>query len=131
MSAKTSVRAYSSDIREKIVHAYENSEGSQREIARRFDVSLGFVRDLLKRYRQTGILDPKKPGGCVSKIDRESMRLIRQLASDNRLPLSRICQVLAEDRHLIVSRSTVWRVLRRSNLRSNSFKGDTQKQLYG
>ena len=125
------MRAYSSDIREKIVHAYENSEGSQREIARRFDVSLGFVRDLLKRYRQTGILDPKKPGGCVSKIDRESMRLIRQLASDSRLPLSRICQVLAEDRHLIVSRSTVWRVLRRSNLRSNSFKGDTQKQLYG
>ena len=126
------MRAYSSDIREKIVHAYENSEGSQREIARRFDVSLSFVRDLLKRYRQTGILDPKKPGGCVSKIDRESMRLIRQLASDNdRLPVSRICQVLAEHRHLIVSRSTVWRVVRRSNLRANSFKGDTQKQLYG
>ena len=115
VSAK-SMRAYSTDIRGKIIHAYESGEESQRQIARRFDVSLSFVRDLLRQYRETGIVDPKKPGGSVPKIDYESSKLITRLVEDNEhLPLSRICQVLAEERQLRVSRSTVWRAIRKSN----------------
>jgi transposase len=110
------MRAYSNDIRGKIIHAYESGEESQRQIARRFDVSLSFVRDLLRQYRETGIVDPKKPGGSVPKIDSESRKLIIRLVEDNEhLPLSRICQVLAEERQLRVSRSTVWRAMRKSN----------------
>ena len=113
------MRAYSTDIRGKIIHAYESGGESQRQVARRFDVSLSFVRDLLRQYRETGIVDPKKPGGSVPKIDNESHQLIRQLVEDNeRLPLSRICQVLAEERKLKVSRSTVWRAIRKSYRRS-------------
>jgi putative transposase len=121
-SAK-SMRAYSTDIRGKIVHAYETGTGSQRQIARRFDVSLSFVRDLLRQYRETGIVDPKKPGGSEPKIDSESRRLITRLVEDNEhLPLSRICQVLAEERQLRVSRTTVWRAIRKSNrFRVSSF----------
>ena len=115
------MRAYSTDIRGKIIHAYETGGESQRQVARRFDVSLSFVRDLLRQYRETGIVDPKKPGGSVPKIDNESHRLIRQLVEDNeRLPLSRICQVLAEERKLKVSRSTVWRAIRKSHRRPMS-----------
>jgi transposase len=110
------MRAYSIDIRGKIVHAYETGTESQRQIARRFDVSLSFVRDLLRQYRETGIVDPKKPGGSMPKIDSESRRLITRLVEDNEhLPLSRICQVLAEERQLRVSRSTVWRAIRKSH----------------
>lgn len=112
------MRAYSIDIRGKIIHAYESGAESQRQIARRFDVSLSFVRDLLRQYRETGIVDSKKTGGSVPKIDNESHRLIRQLVEDNEhLPLSRICQVLAEERQLKVSRSTVWRAIRKSHRR--------------
>jgi putative transposase len=109
------MRAYSKDIRGKIIHAYESGTESQRQVARRFDVSLSFVRDLLRQYRETGIVDPKKPGSSVPKIDNESHQLIRQLVEDDEhLPLSRICQVLAEERQLKVSRSTVWRAIRKS-----------------
>ena len=40
---------YSSDLRQRILTAYQAHEGSQRELAQRFKVSLSFVRDLLRR----------------------------------------------------------------------------------
>jgi Transposase and inactivated derivatives len=42
--------AYSEDLRRKVVQAYVNREGSLRTVARRFKVSLRFVRDLIQRY---------------------------------------------------------------------------------
>jgi transposase len=49
------MRPYSTDFRLKVVRAYEHGEGSQRDLARIFGVSLSFIQDLLQRYRQTGI----------------------------------------------------------------------------
>lgn len=50
---------YSLDLRRKIVEAYENREGSQRELAKRFHVSLAFLQRLLKRYNNEGTIAPK------------------------------------------------------------------------
>ena len=41
---------YSIDLRQKILSAWENKEGTQRELAERFKVSLSFIRDFLRRY---------------------------------------------------------------------------------
>jgi transposase len=46
--------AYSIDLRQKILSAWQNKEGTQRELAKRFKVSLSFLRDFLCRYRETG-----------------------------------------------------------------------------
>src|SRR4051812_41799744 len=54
---------YSKDLRERIAAAVDEGEGSQREIARIFRVSLTFVFRLLKRRRDAGTLDPKSHGG--------------------------------------------------------------------
>jgi len=56
-------KPYSIDLREKIVAAYENKEGSMQKLANRFKVSKNFVADLLKRVKQTGICAPKTHGG--------------------------------------------------------------------
>ena len=45
--------AYSIDLRQKILIAWPNKEGRQRELAKRFKVSLSFLRDFLRRYRET------------------------------------------------------------------------------
>lgn len=37
------MKAYSTDLREKVMNAYNNREGSQRELAKRFSVSLSNV----------------------------------------------------------------------------------------
>ncbi len=56
-------KPYSIDLREKIVTAYENQEGSMQKLAKRFEVSKNFVADLLKRFKQTGQVAPKPHGG--------------------------------------------------------------------
>ena len=57
------MRPYSSDFRLKVVRAHERGEGSQRDLARLFGVSLSFVHDHLQRYRRTGSVEPKPHGG--------------------------------------------------------------------
>ena len=39
--------AYSEDLRSRVIAAWEAKEGSQRQVAQRFKVSLSFVRNLL------------------------------------------------------------------------------------
>jgi transposase len=56
-------KPYSIDLREKIVEAYENKEGSMRKLAKRFKVSKNCVAELLKRVKQTGQVAPKPHGG--------------------------------------------------------------------
>ncbi len=55
---------YSKDLRERVAAAVDRGEGSQREIARRFRVSLTFVFRLLRRRRDADTLAPKPHGGC-------------------------------------------------------------------
>ena len=57
------MKAYSVDLRQKIVDAYNQREGSQRQLARRFRVSLTFIENLLKRYRTDGTVKPRAHGG--------------------------------------------------------------------
>src|SRR4051794_39014777 len=54
---------YSQDLRQRVLDSVERHEGSLRQIARRFLVSLSFVVRLLQRHRRTGSLDPKPHGG--------------------------------------------------------------------
>ena len=54
---------YSQDLRQRVIDCVERNEGSLRQIARRFVVSLSFVVRLLQLYRRTGSLDPKAPAG--------------------------------------------------------------------
>src|SRR5512134_2783368 len=72
--------AYSEDLRRKVVAAYAQREGSMRVLARRFKVSLGFVRDLLKRYRATGEIKPRAyRRGVKPKVDAAGEHYLREL----------------------------------------------------
>ena len=54
---------YSMDIRERVAAAIDEGEGSERQIAKRFRVSVSFVTRLLQRRRDAGTLAPKPHGG--------------------------------------------------------------------
>jgi len=47
-------KTISLDLRERIVAAYDNDEGTQQELAHRFKVSWDFVKKLFKQRRRTG-----------------------------------------------------------------------------
>nr|MCC5636606.1 helix-turn-helix domain-containing protein [Nostoc sp. CHAB 5844] len=53
------MKAYSLDFRQKIFDTYLSGGISQRQLAKRFGVSLSFVEKLLKQYRETESVAPK------------------------------------------------------------------------
>lgn len=64
------MRAYSDDLRERIVAAVERGDHSLRELARLFSVSLSCIVRLLQRQRRTGSVQPAPhKGGPAPKLD--------------------------------------------------------------
>jgi hypothetical protein len=55
--------SYSMDLRERLAAAIDEGEGSERQIAKRFRVSVSFCTRLLQRRRDAGTLAPKPYGG--------------------------------------------------------------------
>ena len=77
------MRAYSIDLRQKVVEAYDRGVGSQRQIAESFGVSRSFVEKLLQRRRTTGDITPlPQGGGGKPALDAEALTLVRQLLKD-------------------------------------------------
>lgn len=58
------MRPYSNDLRERVATAVDRRDGSLRQIACRFCVSLSFVVRLLQRRRDADTLEPKPHGGA-------------------------------------------------------------------
>ena len=50
------MKALSLDLRERIVASYDVGEGTRQDVAKRYRVSLGMVKKLLRQRRQTGDL---------------------------------------------------------------------------
>lgn len=55
--------SYSEDLRQRVVDTIERGDGSVRQVASRFLVSVSFVIRLLAHYRTTNSVEPKKHGG--------------------------------------------------------------------
>ncbi len=76
------MRAYSNDLRERIVAAVQRGEHSLRQIAHLFSVSLSCVVRLLQHQRRTGSVRPKPHPGAPRKLDAAAdarlLELVRQ-----------------------------------------------------
>ena len=57
------MKAYSTDLRQRIVAACDARDGTRLRIAARFSVSIHLVRKLLRQRRDTGCIAPKPRGG--------------------------------------------------------------------
>jgi transposase len=53
------MKAYSLDLRQKILDVYNEGNISQRQLAKLFHVSLSFIQKILKQYRKTGNIAPQ------------------------------------------------------------------------
>src|SRR3954447_17871006 len=71
---------YSQDLRQRILETVERGEGSLRQIARRFLVSLSFVTRLLQLHRSTGSPQPRPHGGGnPAKLSPQDLERLREL----------------------------------------------------
>lgn len=57
------MKAYSTDLRQKIIEVCQRGQATQRAIAELFGVSVSFVEKFLQRYCTTGAITPKLHGG--------------------------------------------------------------------
>jgi transposase len=74
---------YSQDLRQRILETVERGDGTLRQIAERFLVSVSFITRLLQLRRSTGSVEPRPHGGgnpaVLSPEDLERLReVIRQ-----------------------------------------------------
>ncbi|MBW4457378.1 MAG: IS630 transposase-related protein [Nostoc indistinguendum CM1-VF10] len=112
------MKAYSTDLRQKVIDAYKNQEGSQRHLAKRFSVSLTFIQKLVKRYRISKTVEPNAHGGGnTAKLNSEQIGLIMTLVEeDNDAILVELCSRLEERTGVKVSRATMGRMTQKLNL---------------
>lgn len=109
------MRAHHTDLRQRIVDAYRNCEGSVRELAVRFKVAPRTVQNYLNLVRDTGSVEPRPHGGgSASKLDDAGMREVRAVVAEkNDRTLAEIAGELDRRCDVRVGVSTVWRILRR------------------
>lgn len=109
------MKPYSNDLRSKILQAYRNGEGSLRDIAQRFSVSLNCVWLLWQRYRATGSIHPKPHGGGQpSVMTEERLSILRELVEQhNDATLRELRDAFQQRTGLPVSRGTLSRALKR------------------
>ena len=106
------------DLRQRVLAAYQDKEGSMRHLSERFKVSLSFVRDLTRQYRQTGTVAPKPHGGsAIAKLGVAQLPIVRALVEDQPdALLEELCERFAEKTGVMVSISTMHRAVHRLKL---------------
>lgn len=112
------MKAYSNDLRRKIVAAYERGRRSQREIAELFGVSPATVRNFVRRKRERGTPDVlPRGGGPRALLDDDARDQLRRLiASSPDATLEEARVHLERETGVRVGRTTVWRALVRLRL---------------
>ena len=112
------MKPYSCDLRQKVINAHNQKEGSQRQLAKRFSVSLSFVQSLLRRYRSSGTVEPlAHGGGQIPKLNNEQLALVGLLVeSNNDATLVELCDRLEQQTQVKISRSSMGRITQKLNL---------------
>jgi len=107
------MRAYSLDLRERIVAAVAAGE-AQSAAARRFGVAVATVGNYLRLRRATGSLAPRpRPGGQPEIGPARYPALLTQMRADPDATLAQHCMTWAEREGQVVSVSTMGRTIAR------------------
>ena len=117
-SKLTAMRAYSLDLREKVVVAVERGDFTIAEVAALFGVGQTFVKKMLRQHRETGDLSPRPhSGGQTARLSDKHLKLLRREVERSPDKTAAALRDHLEDRAgLTVSRPTVTRALARLGL---------------
>src|SRR5215467_10117412 len=109
------MRAYSTDLRERIVRAVEGGMTKSRA-ARTFSVSLATVKNYLRQLHHTGSLAPQPIPGRPREIARhQDAALVAQLRSHPDATLDEQCKRWETEQGTRLSTATMSRAIARVN----------------
>ncbi len=109
-------RACSTDLRERVLAAYEAGEGSQAEMARRFRISERTVSRWLRAARVDGRRAPKAPGHRRTPLGGQGVALAELVAEQNDATLAEYAERLTARAGVKRSLATVCRALKAMGL---------------
>jgi transposase len=115
------MKAYSNDLRQRVVAAYDAREGTQEQVAARFAVSTSRVRKLLRQRRTTGSIEPRPHGGGHAKaFDAPAEAQLRQaVRNDTDATLEELGRLAG----VACSASAVYRALDRLGITRKKSRG--------
>lgn len=129
------MQAYSLDLRQRVVSAYENGVETILEVAERFSVSPSFIKKLLARKRSTGGIAPVGHRGGQKKrlSDKDRQWLLKTVLAEPDMTLADLQERMKKEKSVSVSVPTLSRELRRLNLRRKKnlwslVKGTSEKE---
>jgi len=113
------MQAYSLDLRQRVVSAYENGVETILEVAERFEVSDSFINKLLRRKRTTGEIAPiGHRGGQPKRLSEKHQKwLLKTVLAEPDITLGELRERLSSEQNISASVSTLSRQLRALNLR--------------
>jgi transposase len=123
------IKAYSVDLRQKILDTYQAGGISQRQLSERFRVTLSFIEKLLKQYRDTGSIAPKvRTKQTPIKLTSAQLEALAALVKANSdATLAKLQEQLRQSTSVIIGRSTVARMLSKLNLTRKKTLHPTEK----
>lgn len=77
------MKAYSSDLRERVLDMARSTDLTQAQLATLFSISLSTVEEWLRAFRQEGRTEPLPHGGGASRVLRPYAQVIRQLVQQH------------------------------------------------
>ena len=112
------MRAYSLDLRQKVIAAVERGDSTIEEVAAAFGVGLTFVKKMLRQHRETGDIRPRPHGGGrTPRLSDKHLKLLRrEVARDPDKTIPALRDHLEERAGIGVSTPTVSRALSRLGL---------------
>ena len=115
------MKAYSMDLRERVVAACDEGGATREQVAARFSVSVRWVRDLLTRRRQTGSIAPGPRGGGRASAfdDAAAARLRAAVRADDDATLEELGRAAG----VVCSAAAVYRALRRLGITRKKSRG--------
>jgi transposase len=113
------MRAYSLDLRTRVVGAVDKQIGTQKEVASLFGVGCTFIKKLLRQRRESGTLAPKPHGGGhMPKFTGPQREVVRSyiVQEQNDATWAEVQASMASKLEVEVSQATVSRVLQSLDL---------------
>lgn len=112
------MQPYSLEFRQRIINIYAEGNTSQRKLAERFRVAPSFVQKILKQYRETGSIDPKKRlQQTPTKLNSAQLDILKNIVeANNDATLAELCDLLLQETNIRLGVSTMFRMLKKQNL---------------
>ena len=124
-------KAYSDDLRRKLLEAYDRGEGSLRELAKRFGVSVPWAWKISRQRRRTGQMERvEQRHGPRSRITAEVQASLRGLVRQQPdATLVELQQRLWASERIGISVQHLWRVLQSLGLRLKKSRSTPKSKM--